>query len=118
MEEKKKAFEEFFNIQFVNAMGSLNKKAPYAKFGPFIIKYEPEECGPFTEIKWKVYLFEAGEAFKTLKQGVNPIGRLTPIFEQKFDYMPFAQEILYKYGDQLFAEFDKWVNIAQAASRK
>ena len=118
MEDKKKACEEFFNIQFANAMCALSKKAPYAKFGPFVIKYEPEECGFFTEVKWRAYLFEAGECFKTLKQGVNPIGKLTPIFEQKFDYMPFAQEIWYKYGDQLYTEFDKWVSVAQAASRR
>lgn len=117
MKPTKSDYEYFFNAQFANSMCSLNKNRPYASFGPITIKYEPTECGPFTEIKWGVYLFDAEQNFR-LPKSTCPIGNLTPVMEQHFDYMPFAQEIWYKYGDQICTELDKYFNIAKAYKRK
>lgn len=82
-----------------------------AFFGPVTIKYEPEECGSFTDVKWGVYLFDAEQNFR-LSKSICPIGNLTPVLELHFDYMPFADEIWDKYGDQIYTELNKYLNIA------
>jgi hypothetical protein len=50
MKPTKTDFQYFFGAQFANAMCGLSKKSPYASFGPVTIKYEPEECGSFTDV--------------------------------------------------------------------
>ena len=110
MKPTKSDFQYYFGAQFANAMCGLSKKLPYASFGPVTIKYEPEECGSFTDVKWGVYLFDAEQNFR-LSKSICPIGRLTPVFEEHFDYMPFADEIWDKYGVQIYTELGKYLNI-------
>lgn len=117
MKPTKSDYEYFFNTQFANAMCDLNEKAPYASFGPVTIKYEPVSDGMFKQIKWGVYLFNAEQNFK-LSKSTCPVGNLTPVLEQHFDYMPFPQEIWYKYGDQICTEIDKYFNLAKSYSRR
>lgn len=107
--------EQFFGMQFCDAMCGLSDKAPFAGFGPVCLRYEPESDGVFKQIKWGVYLFKTSDL---LSGGSGcPIGKYEPIFEVHFDYMPLPQEIWYKYGDQIFAEFENWYS-AFASRRK
>ena len=111
----KKDVELFFGMQFCDAMCGLSDKAPFAGFGPVCLRYEPESDGVFKEIKWGVYLFKTSDL---LSGGSGcPIGKYEPVFEAHFDYMPFAQEIWYKYGDQIFAEFEAWYSAFKSSRR-
>ncbi len=107
MKLSKSICENFFAEQFSNALPGINKKAPFARFGPVVLKYEPIETSYFTEVGYAVYLFDGKD--KSLKSGICPFGRLTPIFEKHFNYIPFPQEIWDIYGDQITEQFNNWI---------
>ena len=58
MKYTKDICSKFFATQFSNALPGLTEKAPYASFGPVVLKYEPVKCGMFKEIHYRVYLFD------------------------------------------------------------
>ena len=104
----KEDVKKFFEVQFVNSFKGLGKKAPYAQFGPVIIKYSESISGPWAEINWDVYLFDGSDMTITKN---NPVGRLTPVFTEHFTHLPFPRDIWGKHGDEIFEEFKKFLEL-------
>ena len=107
MKYTKEMCSEFFAIQFSNALPGLTEKAPYASFGPVVLKYEPVKCGMFKELHYRVYLFDGKD--KSLKSGKCPIGKLTPVVEKAYDYMPLYYDVWDEYGDQITEQINNFM---------